>query len=101
MTKIIALCTTLLVGATSTALADAARTDSVTTAAIPTAQRIDQIMRGEGEPGEVVRSTSNPEIVFTVMPNGAIERRNERYGTTEYKRPRSPWQRDYNDRGGR
>lgn len=70
--------------------------DTMPTQAIPNgparsasaAQRIQAILQGEGEPGEVVVSSSNPDVVYTLLPNGWIEKKNTRYGTAEYSRPR-------------
>lgn len=63
-------------------------------------QRIEAMLQGEGKPGEVVVSSSNPDVVYTFLPNSWIEKKNTRYGTVEYRRPRPAHQR-YNDKGGR
>ncbi len=64
-------------------------------------ERIDALYRGEGKPGDTVRSVSNPDVVFRVTPRGSIERRNERYGYSDTRRPRSIFWKDYQYRGGK
>jgi hypothetical protein len=63
------------------------------------AARIEALFRGQGQPGDVIRSVSNPDVVFTVMENGTVQRRNERYDTVDYRRPLLPGERDPNHSG--
>ncbi len=81
------------------AFAHTADPGSSPSSAASNAARIEGLFRGQGQPGDVIRSVSNPDVVFTVMENGTVERRNERYDTVDYRRPLLPGERDPNHSG--
>lgn len=52
-----------------------------------TTRQIEAIIHGEGKPGDVVVSTSDPAVSYTVLENGLIKRMNDRYSTMEVRTP--------------
>jgi hypothetical protein len=97
--KFTAIASTILVCSATFAIAHPLGASADRNSAASNVQRIDALYRGEGKPGDVVRSVSNPDVVFRVTATGSIERSNERFGIVEIQRPRSIWQKDYNYRG--
>ncbi|CAD0216676.1 hypothetical protein AGRHK599_LOCUS4939 [Rhizobium rhizogenes] len=49
--------------------------------------KLNAIVRGHGELGDTVISTSNPDVSFRLLENGVVERTNSRYNTVTYSRP--------------
>ncbi|MEP7454122.1 hypothetical protein [Phyllobacterium sp. SB3] len=45
------------------------------------------VLSGKADPGETVRSRSNPNVSFRVLQSGTILRTNEKYGTEYRWRP--------------
>ncbi len=60
-----------------------------------TAKRIEAIIHGEGKPGDVVVSTSDPAVSYRVLENGLIKRTNDRYGTSEVRGPVQRWDKNH------
>ncbi len=94
-----ALIAVLVIIPVSSAFAHNADPGPSPSSAASNAARIEGLFRGQGQPSDVIRSVSNPDVVFTVMGNGTVERRNERYDTVDYRRPRLPGERDPNHSG--
>ncbi len=63
--------------------------------ATATARQIEAIIHGEGKPGDVVRSSSDRAVSYTVLDNGLIKRTNERYGTSEVRGPVRRWYKNH------
>ncbi len=89
----------LIVAPVPAAFAHTADPGASPNSAASNAARIEGLFRGQGQPGDVIRSVSNPDVVFTVMENGTVERRNQRYDTVDYRRPLLPGERDPNHSG--
>ncbi|WP_439604237.1 hypothetical protein [Shinella sp.] len=49
--------------------------------------KLNAIVQGHGQPGDIAVSTSNPEVSFRVLDNGLVERTNSRFGTVSYVNP--------------
>jgi hypothetical protein len=65
----------------------------------PTNSDLDRILQGHGSVGDTAKSVSNPHISYRVLPNGNIEKTNDRYSRVEIVKPSwwlgmSPRQRD-------
>ncbi|BCH22116.1 hypothetical protein MesoLjLc_18590 [Mesorhizobium sp. L-8-10] len=60
-----------------------------------TAKRIEAIIHGEGRPGDVVVSASDPAVSYRVLENGLIKRSNDRFGTSEVRGPVQRWDRNH------
>ncbi len=60
-----------------------------------TAQRIEAVIHGEGKPGDVVVSRSDPAISYRVLDNGLIKRTDKRYGTSEVRGPIRRWYKNH------
>ncbi|MEO9614893.1 MAG: hypothetical protein ABJG86_17345 [Nitratireductor sp.] len=101
MTRITAITTALLLSSASLAFPHQRTADPLTTSAVSNAQRVEALLQGKGSPGDSVTSVSDPNVTFTVMENGLVERRNDRYDTVQYIRPLAQWERGFDYRGGR
>ncbi len=97
--KLTAISSAILLSSATLAIAHPLGATAEPNSAVSNVQRIDALYRGDGKPGDVVRSVSNPDVVFRVTESGSIERRNERFGIVETQRPRSIMRKDYNYRG--
>ena len=53
----------------------------------PTSSGIDKILQGHGSPGDAAKSVSNPDVSYRVLPNGKIEKTNDRYDRVEIVKP--------------
>ncbi len=60
-----------------------------------TAKRIEAIIHGEGRPGDIVVSASDPAVSYRVLKNGLIKRSNDRFGTSEVRGPVRRWYKDH------
>ncbi len=60
-----------------------------------TGQKIEALIHGEGKPGDVVVSTSDPAVSYRVLDNGLIKRTDERYGTSEVRGPVQRWYKNH------
>lgn len=69
------------------AVAAFAATASATSTLGVTASPVDKITQGHGSPGDAVTANSDPQVSFRVLPNGKVERTNQRYGTTSVSDP--------------
>ncbi len=60
-----------------------------------TGQRIEALIHGEGKPGDVVVSTSDPAISYRVLDNGLIKRTDKRFGISEVRSPVQRWNKNH------
>lgn len=52
---------------------------------------LDRIVQGHASAGDTATSVSNPDVTFRVLPSGAVERTNAKYGTVSISDPRAQW----------
>jgi hypothetical protein len=97
--KLTGITAAILLSSSTFVLAHSLGATAEQNSALSNVQRIDALYRGEGKPGDVLHSVSNPDVVFRVTASGSIERRNERFDIVETQRPHSIWRKDYNYRG--
>lgn len=80
------------------ALSVFATTASATSMLSETASPVDKITQGHGSPGDAATANSDPQVSFRVLPNGKVERTNQRYGTTSVSDPYLDWRKSRDNR---